>query len=87
MQAIHLRDRDPVPNENNTKVTMASLSNDLSVDPTGPKGVSNVTIEGDGSVNEMTDAKYIKVIKRRAKREKCASLKEENHTIRALTNK
>ena len=96
MQAIHLEGRDPVPNENNNKIAMASLSNglsvdptSLSVDPTGPKVVSNVTIEGDDQGNEMTDAKYIKVIKRRSKREKCASFNDEKGKIRdkMLTNK
>ena len=80
--AIH---SNPVLNEIKAEITMASLSNglsvdptSLSVDPTGPNDVSNVTIEGDGSGDEMTDAKYTKVIRRRTKREKCASFNDKD---------
>ena len=84
MPAIHPRDRHVVLNAANDSFLQGNLSNDLSIsptelsiDPTGPMLISNVTIEGDDGESGMTDAKYTTVIKRRAKREKCVGKREQ----------
>jgi hypothetical protein len=83
MSALHA-------NKDNTALIRTNLSNnlsgdttELSVDPTGPKFISNTTIDGDGREGEMTNSKYITVIRRRAKREKCAGIKDNNQRVKA----